>query len=534
MGFLNLLFAPTPSDCKGASAPPRLCPQTVREFTCLLPKIVASDAVTDGPLAPPIANDLYISVKPSSVSPAPARNGRAVVKKWTPPNHAWTASVPRRAMTASPVPACQRRSPIETVPVVPGGLLSVARSFAKIDAMTSKVVLFVPSPAFTGCPARLPRSLGGTSYAPFTTCPYRMPLFRSMPLNLSHESAIGRRSGSLDSRMPEGQRIRIKEISNCATIIGSIAPGVNWLRVKTLTPSLQFWPERGKRPEFCATANKDGNLAFQRVGIVRGLARVFDVLEQALQDFTLIIQNDQAIPRIPSRSPQEIRLVPAERRWQTIAPPQEIDGAGLPVVLREDAAARPLFGREPAVSLIHCHDHLLPSELIGEVLWKNRAHVAVLAARDFEWQLLHVGNELLHGENRHDNRSKPGPARGSCQNKRGFQPGLTRPINETLDHPAASRHIDRIDWPEIVILAFKNHEYRERGQIAPAQEPVRLQPRRKKKREQAGNPDRRKEWLDDEHLLAEKRPGRKHHVAAFGLDVAHEFHEGPVMLNIPQ
>src|SRR5260370_12959391 len=208
MGFLNLLFAATSSACKVASAPPRLCPQTVREFTCLLPKIVASDAVTDGPLAPPIANDLYISVKPSSVSPAPARNGHAVVKKLASTNHSWMPSVPLMAMTASPVPACQRRSPIETVPVVPGGLLSVARSLAKIDAMTSKVVLFAPSPAFTGCPARLPRSLRGTSYAAFTNCPYRMALFRSMPLTLSHESAIDWRSGQPgfpDARGPKNK-----------------------------------------------------------------------------------------------------------------------------------------------------------------------------------------------------------------------------------------------------------------------------------------------------------------------------------------
>src|SRR5260370_2023109 len=74
--------------------------------------------------------------------------------------------------------------------------------------MTSKVVLFVPSPAFTGCPARLPRSLGGTSYAAFTSCPYRMALFRSMPLTLSHESKIGRCSGQrgfTDARGPRNK-----------------------------------------------------------------------------------------------------------------------------------------------------------------------------------------------------------------------------------------------------------------------------------------------------------------------------------------
>src|SRR5260370_6972747 len=77
VGFLNLLFAATSSACKVASAPPRLCPQTVREFTCLLPKMVASDAVTDGPLVPPIVNDLYISFNPPSLSPAPSSHAHA-------------------------------------------------------------------------------------------------------------------------------------------------------------------------------------------------------------------------------------------------------------------------------------------------------------------------------------------------------------------------------------------------------------------------------------------------------------------------
>src|SRR6267143_6314786 len=50
-------------------------------------------------------------------------------------------------------------------------------------------------------------------------------------------------------------------------------------RERFLAPSLQSRPKLGKRPEFCATANEHRDLTFHRVGIVVGLAHVFDVFE---------------------------------------------------------------------------------------------------------------------------------------------------------------------------------------------------------------------------------------------------------------
>src|SRR5260370_25979142 len=125
-----------------------------------------------------------------------------------------------------------------------------------------------------------------------------------------------------------------------------------------------------------------------------------------------------------ARAPQKKSLGALARGGQPGGRPKKINGGRLPVVLRENTAARPFFGRKSAVSLIHSGYHFFPTELIGEVLGEDRTHVAVLASRDLERQLFHVGNELLHGENGHNNRCKP---RSSCKNqrdKRGLQPDL--------------------------------------------------------------------------------------------------------------
>ena len=110
-------------------------------------------------------------------------------------------------------------------------------------------------------------------------------------------------------------------------------------------PFLQPRPNIGQRPESCATANEDRDLALHCVGVVGRLAHVFDVFEIALQCFSGIVEHDQTIPRVSARPPQKIGLMTAEGWRQPVATSQEVDGARLPVVLRQDAAARPFFGR---------------------------------------------------------------------------------------------------------------------------------------------------------------------------------------------
>src|SRR5258708_18701395 len=81
---------------------------------------------------------------------------------------------------------------------------------------------------------------------------------------------------------------------------------------------------------------------------------------------------------------------------------------------------------------------------------------------------------------------------------------------------------------------MENDEHGKRRQITPAQEPVGLQPGRKEKCEYSGDPHRRKDRVNDENLLREERRGRKHHIAAIGLDVVHQLGKGPVIPDIPE
>src|SRR6266550_8564511 len=92
----------------------------------------------------------------------------------------------------------------------------------------------------------------------------------------------------------------------------------------------------------------------------------------------------------------------------------------------------------------------------GRLMW------LLLAARHFARPVIHVGNEFINGEHRHDNRCKPG---SSCENQhyeRRLQPDLTRSRDETLDHHRSGCQEDWIDWCKIVVLAFENDEYGER------------------------------------------------------------------------
>ncbi len=128
-------------------------------------------------------------------------------------------------------------------------------------------------------------------------------------------------------------------------------------------PFLHTRPNRGKGPKFGTAANEDRDLALQRIRIVGGLAQVFDVLEEAFENFPGIIQYDHTITGIASRAPQEIGLVAAECGGKSVTAAKEIDGARLSVVLCEDATPRAFLWRELGVRLIDFSDYLFPSEL---------------------------------------------------------------------------------------------------------------------------------------------------------------------------
>src|SRR4029434_4479803 len=59
--------------------------------------------------------------------------------------------------------------------------------------------------------------------------------------------------------------------------------------------------------------------------------------------------DDQHIPVVLPRTPDPVAVVPAQGPRQAEPAPEDVDRAGLAVVLPEHAAAAPLFGRQPRV-----------------------------------------------------------------------------------------------------------------------------------------------------------------------------------------
>src|SRR2546422_1507362 len=128
---LKAVLAATSRASSVARAPPRLCPEMVRELTGFLKGSVDSAFATVGdPAAVPVLRELYMAVKPSSVLPAPTRNGHLTARNSASWTHSRMPCVPRMAMTTSPVVVPWRISPMETSPWPRLGFISVERSEA--------------------------------------------------------------------------------------------------------------------------------------------------------------------------------------------------------------------------------------------------------------------------------------------------------------------------------------------------------------------------------------------------------------------
>src|SRR5712691_1152452 len=116
-------------------------------------------------------------------------------------------------------------------------------------------------------------------------------------------------------------------------------------------PALHRGPELGERAKFRSLADEDINITFQRIGIIVRRAHVLDVVPELLERFLVVVENNHAIARIFSRTPEEIGLMATQSGRQAIASAKEIDGAGLAVILGEDAAVAALLRTEPVPGL---------------------------------------------------------------------------------------------------------------------------------------------------------------------------------------
>src|SRR5262249_21969152 len=109
-------------------------------------------------------------------------------------------------------------------------------------------------------------------------------------------------------------------------------------QARRLSPALHFRPEMGEGAEFRTLAKEDVDLFFQGVGVLSGRAHIIHVVPEALENLSAVVEDDHAATGVATRAPEERGLVAAEGGREAGAATEEIDGAGLAVVLGEDAA----------------------------------------------------------------------------------------------------------------------------------------------------------------------------------------------------
>ena len=107
-----------------------------------------------------------------------------------------------------------------------------------------------------------------------------------------------------------------------------------------------------------------------RIGMVYG-RNLFKMAEKPAEPLRPVIHHDHAFARVASRPPKEVVLMTAEGLGKSHLRAEEIDGAGLAVVLAKDGAAAAVFRTEPVVSSVHRLRHLAPTEVVRVDLRKQ-------------------------------------------------------------------------------------------------------------------------------------------------------------------
>ena len=115
-----------------------------------------------------------------------------------------------------------------------------------------------------------------------------------------------------------------------------------------------------------------------------------------------------------------------------------------------------------------------------------------------------------------------------------LQPCATRPINAGFNHHRPRRQQHGIYRRKIVILAMQHEERGEADQIAPSQQTIRPESRRKQKREYSCEPNRRGQGIHQQCLLKEKFSQRQYYVPRLSANAAHQLQKRPVIMNIPE
>src|SRR5205814_4695997 len=99
-------------------------------------------------------------------------------------------------------------------------------------------------------------------------------------------------------------------------------------------------------------------------GLLDRAAMVFDAAPAPLQP-------DEGRGLRLRRAPEVVVLVSADRGRQAVCGAEQVQGAGLAIVAREDAGPRALLGGQRPVDPGYVRDELLPAELVSQALFER-------------------------------------------------------------------------------------------------------------------------------------------------------------------
>src|SRR5215831_1547819 len=144
-------------------------------------------------------------------------------------------------------------------------------------------------------------------------------------------------------------------------------------------PVLQLRPQFLQRLLEPSAIEHVAMLVRHRVWVVHA-RDLLHAYKQLLEALLAIIHEDHTFASVIARSPEEIALVTADRPRQSIFRPEEIDRAGLAIVLDKDRRLRSNIRRQTVVNARHRRDHFRPAKL-GRIILRQGAQFVRLTCR---------------------------------------------------------------------------------------------------------------------------------------------------------
>src|SRR6266566_1385976 len=167
------------------------------------------------------------------------------------------------------------------------------------------------------------------------------------------------------------------------------------------------------------------SLVRHRPWAAHDLAQIFYDSELLAFTVSSLIEHQHNFAGVIAWAPQKIILMARNCLGQIELSAEEINRAGLPVVLAENCSAFPVFRTQVMIDVRDRGDHFFPAELIGENL-RQRSGVQRLRARRLEMNRLHVWDQFLRRQNWQRQWRKQSAQHNNWTEQRGLEPLQTR------------------------------------------------------------------------------------------------------------